>query len=215
MARRIFLPRICRNQLPRVVSLGLFGFICTALFAAETRVELASMKGPDGRMVVLKAPERGVSVLVFYSSECPISNGYSPLLNKVAAEFPVARVRFIGVCVDPDLSDAEILAHAKDFGLKFPVVHDPVGALGKRLGAKVTPEAFVVDATGAIRYFGRIDDQFPERGKQNAHPETHEMKDAVAAVLAGREVKVKHVEAVGCPIPEPLPPRKQPAAPKP
>lgn len=178
----------------------------------ERRVELKPIKGPDGRLVELKPPDRGATVLIFYSSECPISNGYSPTLNQIAAGFPAERVRFVGVCVDPDLSNAEVVAHSKDFGLKFPVVHDPDGSLGKRLGATITPETFVVDTGGVVRYYGRIDDLYPERGKQNAHPETHELKDAVADVLAGREVKVKHAIAVGCPIPEPIPPKKSQAS---
>ena len=176
------------------------------VFAAETRVRLKATEGPHGRMVELKPPDRGATVLIFYSSECPISNGYSPTLNQLVAGFPVERVRFVGVCVDPDLSSADVVAHAKDFGLKFPVLHDPKGTLGKQVGARVTPEAFVVDSASVIRYHGRIDDLYPERGKQNAHPETHELKDAVASVLERREVKVKHAEAIGCPIPEPIRP---------
>jgi len=188
--------------------------VSNASGAGERKVDLKSMKGPDGKVVELKAPDRGVSVLIFYSSECPISNGYSPILNQIVGGFPAERVRFIGVCVDPDLSNAEVLAHSKDFGLKFPVVHDADGSLGKRLGATITPEAFVVDAKGLIRYYGRIDDLYPERGKTNAHPERHELKDAVADVLAGREIKVKHAIAVGCPIPEPIPPKSRPASAK-
>ena len=190
-----------------VFPLGVLVALTTpVVVAAETRVQLKATEGPDGRMVELKPPDRGATVLIFYSSECPISNGYSPTLNQIAAGFPAERVRFVGVCVDTDLSSADVLAHAKDFGLKFPVLHDPKGTLGRQLGAKITPEAFVVDTAGEIRYYGRIDDLYPERGKQNAHPETHELKDAVASVLERREVKVKHAEAVGCPIPEPIRP---------
>ena len=90
-----------------------------------------------------------------------------------------------------------------DFGLKFPVARDRDAALAARLGAKVTPEAFVIDDRGRIRYRGRIDDQFAARRQRNAHPNTSELRDAVAAVLAGRDVANPSVEAVGCPIPEP------------
>ena len=89
---------------------------------AETaRVSLKALHGPDGRMIDLTAPERGVTALVFYSSECPISNAYSSTLNALVGEFPEASLKLVGVCVDPDLSVADVQAHAKDFGLKFPV----------------------------------------------------------------------------------------------
>ncbi|MCA1686481.1 MAG: redoxin family protein, partial [Planctomycetia bacterium] len=196
-----------RNALSRSLGsrLVLLGLALLSTGAVPETVALRASRGPDGRPVALKAPERGATAIVFYSSECPISNAYSTTLNRLVAESPAGRVRFVGVCVDPDLSDADVAAHARDFNLKFPVVRDHNGALSARLGAKVTPEVFVIDAGGRVRYHGRIDDQFAARQKQNAHPETHELKDAVDAVLAGREVAVATVEAVGCPIP--VPPR--------
>ena len=164
---------------------------------------LPRAQGLKGEEVALEAPEGGVSVVVFYSSECPISNAYSPTLNQIVDAFPAKSLKFTGLCVDFDLSDEDISAHAKDFGLKFPVARDRRGAIAARLGARVTPEAFVIDSKGRVRYRGRIDDQFAGRGKRNANSTTRELHDAIAAVLAGREVAREHVEAVGCPIPEP------------
>ena len=43
---------------------------------------------------------------------------------------------------------------------------------------------------GKIRYHGRIDDQFVARRKRNANPAESELKDAIAAVLNGKDVKV-------------------------
>ncbi len=178
--------------------------------AGTLKVELRPVHGPDGKLVELKAPAKGASVLVFYSSECPISNAYSPTLNRLAAEFPPDRARIVGVCVDPDLTNDEIKTHAKDFALKFPIIRDRNGALAARLGATVTPEAFVVDDAGRVRYHGRIDDQFIGRRKANAVPATNELRDALQAVLSAREVAVEHVEAVGCPLPEQAKPTEPP-----
>ncbi len=69
--------------------------------------------------------------------------------------------------------------------LKFPVVRDRQGTLARKMGATVTPEAFVVDANGHVRYHGRIDDQFAEREVRNANPSGNELKDAIAALLKG------------------------------
>ncbi len=171
--------------------------------AGPDRVDLRPVRAPDGRPVDLKAPQDGASVIIFYSSECPISNAYSTTLNRLVADAPAGLVRCTGACVDPDLTDADVAAHARDFGLKFPVVRDRLGSLASKLNATVTPEAFVIDAAGLVRYHGRIDDQFADRGKANANPATHELRDAIEAVLADREVAVKYVEAVGCPIPDP------------
>ncbi|HEV3121805.1 MAG TPA: redoxin domain-containing protein, partial [Isosphaeraceae bacterium] len=170
--------------------------------AASKPVALGEIRGLDGQPISLAAPVGGATVLVFYSTECPISNSISPALNEIVGAFPVASLKMIGICVDPDLSDADVSRHGREFGLKFPVARDRRGILALRLGAKVTPEAFVVDAQSQVRYQGRIDDQFAARQKRNAHPTSHELRDAIAAVLAGREVAAAFVEPVGCPLPE-------------
>ena len=171
--------------------------------AEPAKLALPPVLGPDGKNVDLRPPKGGVTAVVFYSSECPISNAYSPTLNRLADDFPRSKLNLVGLCVDPDLTDAEVKAHAKDFGLKCPVARDRNGAVGVRVGATVTPEAFVIDEEGRIRYHGRIDDQFAARQQRNATSSTSELRDAIAAVLEGKKVAVEHVKAVGCPIPKP------------
>ncbi|MEA2632149.1 MAG: hypothetical protein QOE66_2368, partial [Chloroflexota bacterium] len=186
------------------LALILPGVVTSTKGAVPERTVLKPMGGPDGRVVQLSAPKGGASALIFYSSECPISNAYSPTLNRLVEEFPAASFRLVGVCVDPDLTAADVAAHAKDFGLKFPVVHDKDIAVATQVGATITPEAFVFDDQGRVRYHGRIDDQFAARQKRNLNPMTRELHDAIAAVLAGRPVPVAEVPAVGCPISRPV-----------
>lgn len=165
--------------------------------------EVPTRRASDGRVVALQAPENGALALVFTSTECPIADYYAPTLNAIAAGFPSERVRLVGVCVDPDASPEGLLAHAREYALQFPVVLDRSGSLARRHGVTVTPEAVVVDDRGVTRYRGRIDDQFLGRRGKNPVPATHELRDAIAAVLDGREPAVARVEAVGCPLPVP------------
>ena len=162
----------------------------------------ATLRGLDGKPIPVAAPAGGASVLFFYSTECPISNAYSPTFHELMARFANRPVKWVGICVDPDLSDDEVRAHARDFKLNFPVARDRRGTFARKIGATKTPEAFLVDSGGKVRYHGRIDDQFVSRRVRNATPSGSELKDAIAAVLDGKEVAVPHVEAVGCPIPE-------------
>jgi peroxiredoxin len=167
--------------------------------------DLGPLRGLKGKTLTAAPPADGASVLVFYSSECPISNAYSPTLNQLFDAFPPPRVKWIGVCVDPDLSEADVAAHARDFGLKFEVAIDRRGVVARKLGATMSPEAFVIDGQGKVRYHGRIDDQFAARGVRNAAAAADggEVKDALTAVLSNKPVKVEFVKPVGCPIPEP------------
>ncbi len=111
-------------------------------------------------------------------------------------------MNWVGICVDPDLSDSEVRTHAHDFKLGFRIAHDRHGFFARKIGATMTPEAFVLDERGRVRYRGRIDDQFAARRVRNATPTGSELKDAIAAVLSGKEVATPHVAAIGCPIPE-------------
>ncbi|MFO0955985.1 MAG: redoxin domain-containing protein [Isosphaeraceae bacterium] len=174
------------------------------LATASTRGDDApSPRGLDGQPVSLKAPSGGAAAVVFCSAECPISNAYSPLLNDLAKTHPAEKLRLVGVFVDPDLTSAALAAHAKEYGLNFPVALDRRGTIARKLGATVTPEAFVIDDRGQVRYQGRIDDQFAARGVRNAHSESRELRDAVASVIAGKPVADAFVKPIGCPLPEP------------
>jgi peroxiredoxin len=200
-----FLSRTLISSIAALLLMGTPIFWSIAISRAETTdapSALGTLRSPDGQQIDLAAPADGLTVLVFYSSECPISNAYSPTLRSLIAAFPAKRTKWVGICVDPDLSDADLKVHARDFNLKFPVVRDRHGAFARKLGAAVTPEAFVVDAKGHLRYHGRIDDQFAKRGVRNANSSGSELKDAITALLKGEEVKAAHVAAVGCPIPE-------------
>lgn len=183
------------------MSVSAFVFVgTTALVALPGPGPLTAL---DGRAVSTAAPRAGATVLVIYSTECPIANAFMPALRGLARSFPPSELNLIAVCVDPDLSDDEVRAHAREFALGCPIVRDRTVALARRLGAQVTPEAFVFDDRGRLRYHGRIDDRFRERGKGTGEPTRHDLIDAIRAVLAGEEVARPHVEAVGCPLPLP------------
>jgi len=46
----------------------------------------------------------------------------------------------------------------------------------------------VIDHEGEVRYHGRIDDQFAERRKRNVNPTANDLKDALSALLSGKDV---------------------------
>ncbi|MDX2037461.1 MAG: redoxin domain-containing protein [Isosphaeraceae bacterium] len=183
---------------PLILTTLLLGFGAEATRSAEPHTITAF----DGSKVVLEAPRGGVLALVYYSSECPISNELSPLVNDVASAFPRDRVRLVGIAVDYDRSIDELRDHARDHGYRHPCTLDRDGSLCRAFGASMTPEGVVIDDKGVVRYRGRLNDLYSARGKRNANPSTHEFRDAVAAVLEGKEVPKPWPPAVGCPLPE-------------
>src|SRR5258706_161747 len=84
-------------------------------------------------------------------------------------------------------------------GLAIALLQAPVRrhGLAKFVGATITPEA-VVYAGGRVAYRGRIDDRYVDLGLERPAATTHDLAEALAAVLAGTPVPHPTTQAVGC-----------------
>ncbi len=137
------------------------------------------------------------SVYVFLGTECPMANRYLPRLADLHKKF--VDVAFFGVNSSAFESVEAIAKHAKDMAVPFPVLLDRDQKLADALKARLTPTAFVVDARRRVRYRGLIDDNKAEELAKKRH-----LRDAIEAVLAGKDVEVPETEPVGCTIQRPL-----------
>jgi hypothetical protein len=141
------------------------------------------------------------TVLVFTMQDCPIANSYIPMLNKLFDEYMPRGIRMLVVHVDPQLSLDDARKHAEEFQIKAPVVVDHQHAWVDRAGATKSPEVAVFSSGGDVLYSGRIDDRYAALGKRRTHVTTHDLRDALEAILAGRAVSQRKTEAIGCYIP--------------
>ncbi len=140
------------------------------------------------------------TVLLFTAVECPISDRYAPAVRRLADRYRAKGVRFWLVYPNDGELPAAVKGHAEAFSYGLPVALDTVRALADQAGATVTPEAAVFDREGRLRYHGRIDDRYSDFGVDRPVPTTHDLDDALAAVLDGRDVTRPHAPAVGCAI---------------
>lgn len=142
------------------------------------------------------------AVLFFLGAECPVSNGYSPEMRRISQEYASRGVVCYGLHVDATITAEEAARHAKEYGLPFVILLDPRQMVAGMAGARVTPDVVVARADGTIVYRGRIDDRYSVQGKRRDNPTTHELVDALEAVLAGKEPAVRETKAFGCPLPK-------------
>ena len=68
------------------------------------------------------------------------------------------------------------------------------------LGARWTPEVFVLDEADAVVYQGRINDRYFAPGKRKPRTKRRDLDAALRDCLAGRAVSTPVTDAVGCPI---------------
>ncbi len=152
----------------------------------------------DGGVVDPLAGKAAATVLVFVRSDCPISNRYTPEVQRLAARFMPQGAAFWLVYVDPGQGPASIRRHLREYGYSLPAAHDPDHVLVHRTGAKVTPQAAVFNADGVLVYSGRIDDRYIDFDQARNKAQRHEVEEVLKAVLAGEPVEMAWAPAVGC-----------------
>ena len=136
------------------------------------------------------------SILFFYWHDCPISNSYAPEMNRIASAHPQFACYIVQV--DRGLTPAAARDHARQYSLRPPVLLDPKHRLVRAVNATVTPEAVVLGKTGQLLYRGRIDNQFAALGKKRPSATEHDLREALAAVAAGKPVSRPETQAIGC-----------------
>ena len=139
-------------------------------------------------------------VLFFVTTDCPLSNGYAPEMNRIAEAYTPRGVLFYAVQGDPTIPDDEVRRHAREYAYRFPALLDPREILARHTGATVTPEAVVLSREGAVLYLGRIDNRVEDFGKTRVQATEFDLRDALDAILAGRPVSHPRTRAIGCAI---------------
>lgn len=163
--------------------------------AEQVTIDWAALRDVDGG----KGAETDAdwTVVAFLGVECPLARLYGPRLAKLRSEYAARGVRFLGVNSNPQDSVEEIRESRDDLRLDLTIVKDEQQALARQFAATRTPEVFVVDAGGRIRYRGRIDDQY-EPGLARSAPRRHDLREALEALLEGREPPTASTTPVGC-----------------
>ena len=144
-----------------------------------------------------RSPSGHVVVLLFLRTDCPISNRYAPAIQQLAAEFR-GRARFWLVYPDSSESPDKIREHLRRFQYSLPALRDVHHTLVYRSSVTILPESAVFDATGKLAYHGRIDNWYEDVARPRPAPTSHDLQDAIRAVLAGKMVQPDHADAVGC-----------------
>lgn len=147
----------------------------------------------DGKHFSLAEAEKAHSavVVVFLSTICPYSNYYNDLLRDMATEFGKKGVVFVGVNSGRLETVEEIRTHARAHGHSFDIIKDSDDRIADLLDAQRTPEAFLFDQQGTLRYHGRIASKIS----------SPDLKVAIEALLEGRPIRPAETKAFGCAIP--------------
>lgn len=188
---------IRRLSVPFAAVLALAG-AASALDVGQKAPDFAlPLAGASGRVALAAEIARHpVTVVMFISTRCPVSNAYDGRMEDLQKDYAGKGVRFIGINSNVNEPTAEVASHARDHGFTFSVAKDEGNRIADAYGAQHTPEIFVVDSAGMVRYHGRIDENRDDPGAVKSP----DLRNALDALLAGRPVAVSSTKAFGCSI---------------
>lgn len=154
----------------------------------------------------LSANKAKAVVLIFLATDCPISNRYAPLVNRIYDTYKDKGIEFYAIYPSSMETKKDIETHRKDFGYKLSALTDKGRYLVKAAEAMVTPEVSVY-LPGASKeapwiYRGRIDNLFVDFGKWRHAPTENNLTDTLDAILADKPLEPRRTRAIGCYIAE-------------
>jgi len=159
-----------------------------------------NLPGVDGRRWSLADfKDAALLVVIFSCNHCPFviaSEDRMKALHKATRPRGVAWVAINSneTTHHPDDSFAHMKTRAKKDKLPWPYLRDESQDVARAYGALRTPHFYVFDAERRLRYTGRLDDNPREAAKAA----THELADAIDAILAGRNPPVPLTNPIGC-----------------
>ena len=160
------------------------------------------LAGVDGRTHSLAELAEGkmATVVIFMCNHCPYVLGWLDRLMSAAQDYAGKGVAFAGINANdaskyPADSFENMVRLAKEWVLPFAYLWDQSQEVAAAYGAERTPEIFLFDGDMRLRYHGAPDDNRDETLAGQAY-----LRDALEAVLAGREPPVADTPPVGCTI---------------
>ena len=168
-----------------------------------------NLPGIDGKNHTLKEyASSKLLAIVFESNHCPVSQLYEGRIRQLQTLYQAKGLAVVGINPNnpkavrineldhTDMGDsmAEMKIRAAYRHFTWPYLYDgETQAVADKFGAISTPHIFIFDENRKLRYQGRIDDNMLDTAAT-----THEARDAVDALLAGKPVPVETTRAFGC-----------------
>jgi len=169
------------------------------------------LKGIDDKYYTLSSFDKAdILVIIFSAPHCPTAQAYEERINALQTDYGKRGVQVVkiqpnnpmAVCLEElgysDLGDSfeDMKIRAKDMKYNFPFLYDgDEQAAAKAYGPVATPHVFIFDKARTLRYVGRIDDN-----EKIGAATQHDTRNAIEALLAGKEVPVKETKVFGCSI---------------
>ena len=145
--------------------------------------------------------DKKIVIVVFTCNHCPYVQAYEDRLISIQRDYGDQGVQLIAINTNdssgyPEDSFNNMVRRSQEKNFNFPYLRDKTQCVARAYGAEYTPEVFVLNSKFDLRYVGRIDDNWQNPDKVK----THDLRDAINAVLAHKKVENPVTHAIGCTI---------------
>jgi peroxiredoxin len=159
-----------------------------------------SLPDSEGVTVTPEYSASAATVLVFTSNGCPYALAWHDRIQQIAEDYSGRGVQLVQIVSnDEELQPKDSveamrtrLAAGEVAGL---YLKDVVQSVTASFGATATPEVFVVDANGVIRYHGA-----PDADHDDPTQNAQFVRDALESLLAGEPVHRPTTSPAGCSV---------------
>jgi len=157
----------------------------------------------EGRIISLEDFTGAPALLViFMCNHCPYVKHIRPALASLAKEFQAKGLAIVGINANdaakyPDDSPEKMVDEVAMAGYTFPYLYDETQKIAQAYHAACTPDFFLFDKNRKLVYRGQFDDSRPGN---NVPLSGNDLREAVTAVLAGKQVNPDQKPSIGCNI---------------
>ena len=142
-----------------------------------------------------------ILIVAFSCNHCPYVIGVEDRMNALYDDYVAADKGVAMVVINSNDTEVHpnddfdgMVQRAGEKGFKFPYIRDESQQVAIAYGALRTPHFYVFDSERKLRYTGRMDDNPRNPGQET----THELRDALDALLENREVPLPVTNPLGC-----------------
>ena len=160
------------------------------------------LPGTDGAGHALSANGPAAATVVYWTcNHCPYALAWHDRMLDVARDYADRGVRFLAINSNDaegypaDSFEAMVNRVEQEGEWPHPYLYDESQQVARAWGAEKTPHVFVLDPELKLRYLGAPDADYDDPSQRAAW-----VREAVDAVLEGRDPERQETLAVGCTI---------------
>lgn len=163
-----------------------------------------SLKGTDEQLHSTRDyADKDAVVILFTCNHCPYAQAYVGRISDLVDEYEKRNIGFYAISPNdavkyPEDAFENMIPMGKRLRLHGRYLYDETQEVARAFAAERTPEVFVFNRNGQLAYHGLIDDN---ANYKEPRPVTKRyLKDALDALLEGKEVPEKETKPIGCSV---------------